>query len=64
MPTLGPVRPKRSLYAAATPVALLGSVGRAQDAGCDDRAELAKRLLNPVSALISVPLQHNYDFAR
>lgn len=27
----------------------------------DDNAELAKKLANPVSSLISVPLQHNYD---
>jgi hypothetical protein len=27
----------------------------------DDEAELAKNLSNPVAALISVPLQFNYD---
>jgi len=38
---------------------------RAQDAATDDSgaaAELAKKLSNPVAALISVPLQNNFDF--
>jgi hypothetical protein len=34
-------------------------VAQAQDA--DQAAELAKKLANPVAALISVPLQYNYD---
>ena len=37
----------------------------AQDAAADDKAaaaELAKKLSNPVAALISVPFQHNFDF--
>lgn len=37
----------------------------AQDAVTDDKAaaaELAKKLSNPVAALISVPLQNNFDF--
>jgi hypothetical protein len=41
---------------AATAVA-----GIAQEAGTDPAAELAKKLANPVAALISVPLQYNYD---
>lgn len=33
----------------------------AQAQQVDEQAELAKKLANPVSALISVPLQYNYD---
>ena len=33
----------------------------AQEAGADPAAELAKKLANPVAALISVPFQLNYD---
>jgi hypothetical protein len=38
---------------------------RAQEAAADDQneaAELAKKLANPVAALISVPIQNNFDF--
>jgi len=28
----------------------------------DDAAELAKKLNDPIAALISVPLQNNFDF--
>ena len=34
----------------------------AQDAAPDQAGELAKKLTNPVSSLISVPLQNNFDF--
>src|SRR5215475_8365639 len=34
----------------------------AEPATSDDAAELAKKLANPVAALISVPLQNNFDF--
>jgi hypothetical protein len=39
---------------AAAPVA-------AQDAGGPDAAGLAKQLTNPISSLVSVPFQFNYD---
>src|SRR5262245_6447721 len=32
------------------------------NAPADDAAQLAKKLSNPVAALISVPLQSNFDF--
>jgi hypothetical protein len=41
---------------------ILGAGAQAQQATDDDKAaELAKKLANPVAALISVPLQYNYD---
>jgi hypothetical protein len=38
-----------------------GSAGQAAGDG-SDAAELAKKLSNPVSAMISVPFQSNFDF--
>ncbi len=42
-------------------LAVASAVASAQDAAPDAAAELARKLANPVAALISVPLQFNYD---
>jgi hypothetical protein len=47
-----------ALLAAALAVA---APAGAQEAGADQTAELAKKLANPIAALISVPLQFNCD---
>lgn len=39
-----------------------GSVTQQTSSGSDDAHELAKKLSNPVSSLISVPFQSNFDF--
>ena len=44
---------------AALAVAVLFATGSAF--APDDSAELAKQLSNPISSLISLPLQYNYD---
>lgn len=42
---------------------MLSAVASAQEAAAGDAAaELAKKLSNPVAALISVPFQNNYDW--
>jgi hypothetical protein len=61
--------PRRGLQSIASGLALCLAAGLssgvAQDAGnapADEAAELAKKLSNPVAALISVPFQSNFEF--
>ncbi len=48
-------------HAAAAPADADNAVGAAADAK-DEEADLAKKLNNPLAALISVPIQNNWDF--
>jgi hypothetical protein len=59
------MKPKLKLLALVSALAFTTTTLSAQDAATDDKAaaaELAKKLSNPVAALISVPLQNNFDF--
>jgi len=61
------LKPQTTLLtlALASSFAFAATVLRAQEAAADDQneaAELAKKLANPVAALISVPIQNNFDF--
>jgi hypothetical protein len=61
---LVPARIHRMLLCIVTGAVAMGCpVGRAQDSGAkpDDAEELAKKLANPVAALMSFPLQYNRD---
>jgi hypothetical protein len=55
--------PRRIVISAFTAIALsvLGSTATAEEGANSDATELAKKLSNPISCLISVPLQFNYD---
>jgi hypothetical protein len=46
------------MLALAMSVLVMAAPAWAQD---DQAAELAKKLANPIAAMISVPLQYNYD---
>lgn len=52
---------KRTLLAGAASLAVLGNAAASQAQQAHDATELAKKLNNPVAAMISVPFQFNYD---
>ncbi len=59
------MKSKPILLALASGLALTAITLFAQEAATDDKsqeAELAKKLQNPIAALISVPIQNNWDF--
>ena len=51
-----------SFTLAANDAVTTGGGGAASDAAQNQQGELAKKLQNPVAALISVPIQNNWDF--
>lgn len=51
-----------SLHCSATASEVDANGNRMPDAGADSQAELAKKLQNPVSNVISAPFQNNFDF--
>ncbi len=51
-----------SYHALIAPSATAATESAGTEAGGDEAAELAKKLNNPVSSLISVPFQSNWDF--
>jgi hypothetical protein len=53
---------KRTLLSVALSLVLRDLTAGAQDEAGDDAAELAKKLSNPVAALITVPFQNNFEF--
>lgn len=52
---------KRNSLAGLAGIVALGAVSTAQAREASDSAELAKKLNNPIAAMISVPFQFNYD---
>jgi hypothetical protein len=61
-PTRGHSRPAAALCCAALILAISAPVLAQKEAAPDDSAELAKKLQNPVAALISVPFQNNFEW--
>lgn len=51
-----------SLLTVALSLAFLTCSARSHAQSSDDAAELAKKLSNPISSLISLPMQSNFDF--
>jgi hypothetical protein len=56
------MKTKMTLLILSLPMMLFAAEPAEPVAVADDAAELAKKLSNPVAALISVPLQNNFDF--